>query len=64
METQTSVRTCGGATNGCLIIISVHQASALSFLDEITRHISVNILWCMLFSNDIVLLDETREMPS
>lgn len=43
METQTNLRTCG-AKNGCLIIISVHQASSLSFLDEITIHISVNIL--------------------
>jgi len=30
-------------------------------MDELTREIQDEILWCMLFANDIVFIDETRE---
>ncbi|KAM2067303.1 hypothetical protein ACFX1T_043652 [Malus domestica] len=30
-------------------------------MDELTRHIQDDIPWCMLFANDIVLIDETQE---
>ena len=29
-------------------------------MDELTRAIQEEILWCMLFADDIVLVDETR----
>ena len=29
-------------------------------MDELTRAIQDEILWCMLFADDIVLVDETR----
>ena len=48
------------------ITIGLHQGSALSqflfaiVMDEITRAIQDEISWCMLFANDIILVDETR----
>lgn len=30
-------------------------------IDELTRYIQEDIPWCMLFVDDIVLLDETKE---
>ncbi|XP_070039222.1 uncharacterized protein [Nicotiana tomentosiformis] len=29
-------------------------------MDALTRHIQGEVLWCMLFADDIVLIDETR----
>ena len=29
-------------------------------MDEVTRDIQVNIHWCMLFADDVVLVDESR----
>ena len=61
-----NVRTCGGITSDFSIIIGLHQGSALSpflfviVMDELTRAIQNEIPWCMLFANDIVLVDETR----
>jgi len=61
-----NVRTCGGITSDFFITIGLHQGSALSsflfaiMMDEITRAIQNKISWCMLFSDDIVLVDETR----
>ena len=61
-----NVRTCGGITNNFFITIGLHQGSALSLflffivMDELTRAIQDGILWCMLFADDIVLVDETR----
>ena len=48
------------------IRIGLHQGSALSHylfalvMDEVTRDIQGNIPWCMLFANDVVLVDESR----
>ena len=62
----TSVRTSDGDTNNFLIRIGLHQKSALSpylfalVMDEITRDIQGDILWCMLFAVDVVLVDESR----
>ena len=61
-----NVRTCGGITNNFSITIGLHQGSALSpflfaiMMDELTRAIQNEIPWCMLFADDIVLVDETR----
>jgi len=49
-----------------LIKIELHQGSALSsflfaiLIDELTRAFQEEIPWCILFADDIVLVDETR----
>nr|XP_009631961.1 uncharacterized protein LOC104121628 [Nicotiana tomentosiformis] len=46
--------------------MGLHQGSALSLflyalaLDVLTRHMQREVSWCMLFADDIILLDETR----
>ena len=61
-----NVRTCGGITSNFSIAIGLHQGSALSpclfviVMDELTKAIQDEILWCMLFDDDIVLIAETR----
>ena len=61
-----NVRTCGGITSDFFITIGLHQGSALSpflffiVMDELARAIQDEIPWCMLFADDIVLVDETR----
>ena len=61
-----NVRTCGGTTSDFSITIGLHQGSILSpflfaiVIDNLTRAIQDEILWCMRFANDIVLVDETR----
>jgi hypothetical protein len=62
----TSVRTSDGDTNDFPINIGLHQGSALSpylfalVMDEVTRDIQGDIPWCMLFADDVVLVDESR----
>ena len=62
----TNVRTCGGVTTNFPITVGLHQGSALSpflfaiVMDELTRSIQENVSWCMLFVDDIVLIDESR----
>ena len=66
-RTVTSIRTISGEIKEFPITIGLHQGSALSpylfalVIDEITRHIQHEVPWCMLFADDIVLVDETRE---
>ena len=61
-----NIRTCGGITSDFFITIGLHQGSALSLflfvivMDELTRAIQDEISWCMLFADDIILVDETR----
>ena len=63
----TNIRICGGLTDEFPITIGVHQESTLSqflfaiVMDEITKSIHEDIPWCMLFANDIVLIDEIKE---
>jgi hypothetical protein len=62
----TSVRTSDENTNDFPINIGLHQGSALNpylfalVMDEITRDIQGGIPWCMLFADDVVLVDESR----
>jgi len=63
---MTFVRTCDGDTTDFPINIGLHQGSALSpylfdlVMDEVTRGIQGDILWCMLFADDVMLVDESR----
>jgi hypothetical protein len=61
-----SIRTSDGDTNDFLNNIRLHQGSALSpylfalVMDEITRDIQGGIPGCMLFTDDVILVDESR----
>jgi Reverse transcriptase (RNA-dependent DNA polymerase) len=62
----TCVRACDGESDTFSIKIRLHQGSALSpyiftlVMDEITKDIQEDIPWCMLFTDDVVLIDESR----
>jgi len=64
---RTSVRTPGGVTNDFFIGMGLHQGSTLShflftlIMDELRRGIQDELPWSMLFTDDIVLIDETRQ---
>jgi len=64
---RTNVKMPGGVTNDFYIGMGLHQGSALSpflftlALDELTKGIQDELPWCMLFADDIVLVDEARE---
>ena len=53
-------------TSDFSITVSLHQGSTLSLylftlvIDELTKHIQDDIPWCMLFVDDIALIDETK----
>jgi hypothetical protein len=65
-DVMTFVQTCDGDTTDFPINIALHQGSALSpylfalVMDEVTRDIQGDISWCMLFADDVVLVDESR----
>jgi hypothetical protein len=65
-DVVTFVRTCDGDTSDFPIKIGLHQGSALSpylfalVMDEVTRDIQGDIPWCMLFADDVVLVDDSR----
>jgi hypothetical protein len=62
----TSVRTSERDINDFPINIGLHQGSALSpylfalMMDDVTRDIQGGIPLCMLFVDDVVLVDESR----
>jgi hypothetical protein len=62
----TSVRTSDGDTNDFPINIGLHQGSALNpylfalVMDEVTRDIQGGIPWCMLFTDNVILVDKSR----
>jgi Reverse transcriptase (RNA-dependent DNA polymerase) len=62
----TCVRVCDDESDIFPIKIGLHQGSTLSpyiftlVMDEITNDIQGYIPWCMLFTNDVVLIDESR----
>jgi hypothetical protein len=63
---MTSVQISDGDTNDFSINIGLHERSALSpylftlVMDEVTKDIQGGIPWCMLFIDDVVLVDESR----
>nr|XP_016453736.1 PREDICTED: uncharacterized protein LOC107778066 [Nicotiana tabacum] len=63
---KTRVRTAGGDSDYFLVEMGLHQGSTLSpflfslSMDSLTRHIQGEVHWCLLFVDDIVLIDETR----
>ena len=63
---MTSVRTSDVDTDDFPIKIGLHEGSALSpylfalVMDEVTRDIQGDIPWCMLFADDVVLVDDSR----
>ncbi|XP_078156115.1 uncharacterized protein LOC144551890 [Carex rostrata] len=65
-DVVTSIRACNSETNDFLLKIRLHQESALSpyifalVIDEVTRDIQGEIPWCMLFADDVVLINESR----
>ena len=65
-DATTFVRTCDGNTTDFSINIGLHQGSALNpylfalVMDVVTRDIQGEIHWCMIFADDVVLVDESR----
>jgi hypothetical protein len=63
---MTYVRACDDEFDTFSIKIELHQESALSLyifilvMNEITNDIQENIPWCMLFADDVVLIDESK----
>jgi Reverse transcriptase (RNA-dependent DNA polymerase) len=59
------VRTCENESDIFPIKIKLFQGSALIsyifilVMNEITNNIQENIHWCMLFADDVVLIDES-----
>ncbi|TQE01891.1 hypothetical protein C1H46_012515 [Malus baccata] len=62
---KTAVRTHEGQTESFPITVGLHKGSSLSpylfalVMHELTGHIQDDIPWCMLFADDIELIDET-----
>jgi hypothetical protein len=54
-------------TDDFLIRIGLHQGSSLSpylfalVMDKVARDIQGDIPWCMLFTDDVTLIDESQE---
>ncbi|XP_070017332.1 uncharacterized protein [Nicotiana sylvestris] len=66
VRAKTRVRTVGGDSDHFPVVTGLHQGSAFSpflfvpVMDAITHHIQGEVPWCMLFADDIVLIDKTR----
>ncbi|XP_070040439.1 secreted RxLR effector protein 78-like [Nicotiana tomentosiformis] len=64
-DAKTRVRTVGGDSENFPMVMGLHQGLALSSflfalaMDVLSRHIQGEVPWCMLFADDIVLIDET-----
>ncbi|KAF3674093.1 putative serine/threonine-protein kinase receptor [Capsicum annuum] len=63
---KTRVRTAGGDSEHFSILTGLHQGSTLSpflftlVMDMLTRNIQGEVPWCLLFADDVVLIDESR----
>ena len=66
-ESKTVVRCAIGTTESFKVKVGLHQASALSsfffalITDRLTDEVRRKPLWTMLFADDIVICEETRE---
>ncbi|XP_070045917.1 secreted RxLR effector protein 78-like [Nicotiana tomentosiformis] len=64
---KTRVRTVGGDSDHFPVMMGLHQGSALNpfllalVMDVLMCHIQGEVPWCMLFADDITLIDETRD---
>jgi hypothetical protein len=62
----TSVRTSDGDANDFPINIGIQQGSSLNaylfalVMDEVIRDIQGSIPYCMLFADDVILVDQSR----
>ena len=67
-DAMTTVRTSAGESSEFSITVGLHQGSTLSpylfalVMDELTGQIQDEVPWCMLFADDIVLVDETKKV--
>lgn len=63
---KTRVTTVGGNSEHFSFMMGSHQGSALSpflfalAMDVLTQYIRREVSWCMLFTDNIVLIDEMR----
>lgn len=62
-----SVRNCCGAPSVCPVVtMCLYQGSELSpylfelIMNKLTANIQEDVPWCMLFADDLVLIDEKR----
>ena len=66
-ESETVVRCAGGTTESFKVKVGLHQGSALSpflfavIMDRLTDKVRREPPWTMLFADDIVICEETRE---
>ena len=66
-DCKTCVKTASGRSDNFSVRIGVHQGSALSpclfilVLDEILKGVVREVLWCMLFADDMVVIADTAE---
>lgn len=64
---ERSVRTSGGDIEAFPITVGLHQQFTSSpylfafVMDELAKYVQIVVLWCMLFADDIVLMDDTKE---
>nr|XP_016442419.1 PREDICTED: uncharacterized protein LOC107767837 [Nicotiana tabacum] len=65
-KARTRVRTVEVDSKYFSVVMGLHQGSALNpflfamAMDALTHHTQMEVPWCMLFVDDIVLIDETR----
>ncbi|KAF3650426.1 Mitochondrial arginine transporter BAC1 [Capsicum annuum] len=63
---EIRVRTVGGDSEHFSVLTGLHQGSTLSpflfalVMHMLTRDIQGEVPWCMLFADDVVLIDESR----
>lgn len=55
-----------GDTSAFQITVGLHRGSikfllVVLIVDGLTRHVQDEVLWCVLFLEDIILIDETKK---